>query len=146
MIKYSIKYLFLLILGASLFAPQLSANEINLFDGLIKIKTGDDSKRHDKDPKHDRRGHYEIINGKLVWVEERKDRYYDDEDYDKWVLLTRIRNNDFDWIVIRADEVDRIRNYIKRGYQRSMTGRKRSCIKMGNKKERLWEEYHDYWQ
>ncbi len=146
MFNFKFRYLIILLLFG-IFVPQIQAKEINLFDGLIKIHTSDNDGR----PRHrdtDRNGHYEIIDGKLVWVEE----IYDPEDHvidsepEMWVLLTRIENDDFDWVIIPVKDKHKIRKYLNRGYQRSMTGRKRSCYEMGRKKERLWERHHDFWQ
>ena len=148
MLLKKFRYLFLLIL-CSCFIPQLQAKEINLFDGLIKIRTYDNNdrpqrQRHD----HDRDGHYEIINGRLVWVVERDrhNSHISDDQHEMWVLLTRIRNTNFDWIIIPAHDRHKIRRYLNRGYQRSMTGRKKSCYKMGKKKERLWRKHAQSWQ
>ena len=147
MIIPRIKYALLTILCLCFFAPQLHAKEINLFDGLIKIRTDDGDGRHN--PKHDdidNSGHYEIIDGRLVWVKEHHNRHIDDENSEIWVLLTRIQNEDFDWVIVPASDNHKIRRYLKKGYQRSMTGRKKSCYKMGKKKERLWEKHHEFWQ
>ena len=147
MVITRIKYVLLTILCLCVFTPQLNAKEINLFDGLIKIRTDDGNHRnHSRNDRIDRYGHYEIIDGRLVWVKERHKRHIIDRDSEIWVLLTRIQNDNFDWVIIPASNNHKIRKYLKRGYQRSMTGRKHSCYKMGKKKERLWEKHHEFWQ
>ncbi len=167
-----IRNIFLLILGLAYFSSGVSAEEINLFGGILKIRTYDsnDHRRDDRHHRDDNNGHYEYRHGKLVWVEEDnrvhghyelrhgkliwvEDRRDDDDDihiiYDEpeeWVLLTRIINDDFDWVIIESSNKHKIKKLMRKGYQRSMTGLKESCYKMGKKKERLWKKHHVLWQ
>ncbi len=147
MLNLTYKSLLSFFLFSLFLLPAVHANEINLFDGLIKIRTGSSS--NNTNNYHKDHGHYEIIDGRVVWVEDKPDRHNRhiiDAEPEKWVLMTRIHNRDFDWVIIPASDTHKIAQYRKRGFERSMTGRKESCYKMGKKKEHMWKKQYKYWQ